>query len=55
MSRYDDYMEKGSSSSRFWDAIATGSIVIDSDSWDLGPSNYGGLATFKSVSMQMQK
>jgi hypothetical protein len=52
MSRYNDYMEKGSSSSRSRDATATGSIVIDSDSRDLGPSNYGGLATFHTSSVK---
>lgn len=55
MSKYNDYVEKGSSSSSFREAKATGSIVIGSDSRDLGQSKYGGLAIFKSASMQMQK
>lgn len=54
-SRYNDFMEKGSSSSISRYAAATVSIAIDGYSQDLGPSSSGGLAAFKSVSMHMQK
>lgn len=51
MSKYDDYMAKGSDSSLSRSATAKGSINGD----DLGTSNYGGLAKFKTAYMSMKK
>ncbi len=49
--KYDDFMSKYSDNSMFREATATGSI----NDVDLGPSDYGELVKFKSVSMDMKK
>jgi len=49
--RYDDFFSKYSDKSSFREATATGSI----NEVDLGPSDYGELVKFKSVSMYMDK
>ncbi len=51
MSKYGDYMSKGSDSSTSREAIAQGSINGD----DLGTSDFAGMAKFKSVYMDMVK
>ncbi len=51
MSKYDDYVMKGSDSSISREATATGSINGN----DLGTSDFGGLAKFKSAYMYMKK
>lgn len=49
--KYDDFISKYSDNSMFREATATGSINND----DLGPSDFGELIKFKSVSMDMEK
>jgi hypothetical protein len=49
--KYDDFISKYSDNSMFKEATATGSINND----DLGPSDFGELIKFKSVSMDMEK
>jgi hypothetical protein len=49
--RYDDFMSKYSDNSMFREATATGSV----DEQELGPSDFGELVKFKSVSMSMEK
>jgi hypothetical protein len=51
ISKYGDYIAKGSDSSSSRNAIATGSINGD----DIGTSAFAGLAKFKSVYMDMKK
>lgn len=51
MSKYGDYIMKGSDSSISREATATGSINGN----DLGTSDFGGLAKFKSAYMDMKK
>ena len=49
--KYDDFMSKYSDNTLYREATATGSI---NDVY-LGPSDYGELVKFKSVSMNMEK
>jgi hypothetical protein len=49
--KYDNFISKYSDNSMFREATATGSINND----DLGPSDFGELIKFKSVSMDMEK
>lgn len=49
--RYDDYMSKYSDNTLYRETTATGSINKEY----LGPSDYGELVKFKSVSMYMDK
>lgn len=51
MSKYGDYMMKGSGSSVYRGATAIGSINGD----DLGTSAFAGLSMFKSAYMEMKK
>jgi hypothetical protein len=51
ISKYDDFLSKYSDKSSFREATATGSINKE----DLGPSDYGQLIKFNSVSMYMDK
>jgi hypothetical protein len=49
--KYGGYISKGSSSSSSREATAEGTLNNE----ELGTSNFGGLAKFKSADMQMQK
>ena len=51
MSKYGDYISKGSSSSLSRDATANGKINGN----DLGISDFAGLAKFKSMNIEMKK
>ncbi len=51
ISKYGDYVSKYSDSTSWREAIATGSI----NNMELGQSQFGSLAAFKSASMWMQK
>ncbi|MBE0523289.1 MAG: hypothetical protein IBX40_02990 [Methanosarcinales archaeon] len=51
ISKYDDFMSKYSDNTLYREATATGSINKE----DLGPSDYGQLIKFNSVSMYMDK
>lgn len=54
MSKFGDFIEKFSTSSSFREAKATGSIYNDINK-ELGTSNYGSMAKFKSASISMKK